>query len=286
ASEVTRANPGYTLHSEEPKNAQEKLVDRIAAGRVAGGHDLERRTERLGLNFDARHTVVICLRGVLGTGNGHQPLQAVAPVDRLKLAFELSCEELRLPMISQTGRTLRVRGVVGLSTAEDVETLQRLGILIRQKLSGIGHGVRLAAIGLARHGDQPWELREAFEGAQRAALVSEVVGGAARWADKLGSLGILAEGVTHSDEVSRPLINDETAKFLQAMLESGWNKAYAATSLHVQRQTIYRRLESISSSVGLDLQTPEGQLEASLLFWSHRISKLVSADGNRWLPPC
>jgi PucR family transcriptional regulator, purine catabolism regulatory protein len=60
---------------------------------------------------------------------------------------------------------------------------------------------------------------------------------------------------------------------LEALCDSGGRRALAARSLHLNRQTIYRRLERIEGLLGVDLGDAETLLRLGVAVRARRILK-------------
>ena len=56
---------------------------------------------------------------------------------------------------------------------------------------------------------------------------------------------------------------------LQALCQEGWRKSDAARALHLNRQSLYPRLERIEQLLGVDLESHEDRLALELALWLH-----------------
>lgn len=268
--------------SDSEDMARSALVQRLAQGRIANGQELRRHALRVQQNFSGRQLLMICVRARIVDSTSTQTATAEAAAMRLRTALRLTCSELGVPQLLQTGRSIRVRGVIGVREGEDQRLIRTLYGRLEKTLQRMSSDLVLSGFGVSHTGEDSWEMQRSLESAQRAALLSALSAGQIRWADRLGGLAFLAEGVMRlgAHEIR---LDEQSAERLGALSAAGWNKSAAAQRLRVRRQTLYRFIDVMSRRLGVDLSTPAGQADATLLYYAHRLDLLAKGDGERWV---
>lgn len=263
--------------------ARSALVQRLAQGRLANGQELRRHALRVSQDFAGRELLMVCVRGrVTETSPTSPPPTSEAAAMRLRTAVRLTCTEMGIPHLLQTGRAIRVRGVVGVRQGEARRVVRALRGRLDKTLHRMADDLAIGGVGVAHTGEDSWEMQRSLESAQRAALLSALSAGEVRWADRLGGLAFLAEGVMRLG-AHQIRLDEQSAERLGVLSAAGWNKSAAAQQLGVRRQTLYRFIDVMSRRLGVDLSTPAGQADATLLYYAHRLDLLAKGDGDRWV---
>jgi DNA-binding NarL/FixJ family response regulator len=148
-------------------------------------------------------------------------------------------------------------------------------------LSPAGIVLDAAATGLHRSSLEPPALRQAFEAAERAALVAHALGRRVVRADETGPFDPVAAAVLAGRQLG-PALSPRDERLLEALVDSGFSVAAAARRLGVARQTVYKELQRAETRLGLRPLDPGAQAEISLRLIAHRMQQAVEADGTGW----
>ena len=233
-----------------------RLLRLVADGRIGSTASLRNGARSAGVDLSRAGLVAVVLRGVRRTG-GLQGVTAPA-------------------LIEHTGngraRMLVAAGAIGATPAFDREL---------ERLIGDGDDAVAGAGGIARRGDDPWELRAALADADRAALVAAATGGGIRDATLLGPLGVVA-GAVLAGELSGPMLPERDRAALEALVDEGLSVAAAARRLRVSRQTLYARLRRSAARLGRDPLDAGGRADLVLRVAGDRMLRSVAEHGARW----
>jgi hypothetical protein len=131
------------------------------------------------------------------------------------------------------------------------------------------------AVGIDARGGEPWQVRDALAGAERACLVAAAAGPAVRVGSKLGGLGSVARDAL-AGEVVAARFDEAGLRLVEALVATGWSKAAAARRLRMSRQRLYERLAAESARHGLDFDLPQTRVEVALEVWAARMSELAA----------
>jgi purine catabolism regulator len=263
--------------------ARSALVQRVAQGRIANAQELRRHAARVHQDFSGRDLLTICVRAQQQTpATASTAPSGQSAAGQLRVALRQTCTELAVPSLLEAGRAVRVRGIIGVRPDEVARTVNRLRERLQAHIGRMSAELAIAGIGLAVTGSDAWDMQRSLDGAQRAALLSALGTGEVRWADRLGGLAFLAEGVMRLG-AGETRLDEQSAARLGALSRAGWNKSAAAADLGIRRQTLYRFIDTMSRRLGVDLSSPAGQADATFLYYAHRLDQLAAGDGERWV---
>ena len=124
-------------------------------------------------------------------------------------------------------------------------------------------------------GGEPWQLKEALAGAERACLVAAAAGPPVRLGGELGALASIARDALAGLRIESRF-DEAGLKTVEALVAAGWSKSAAARSLGIARQRVYERLASLSARHGLDFDRPQTRVELALEVWAARMGELVA----------
>jgi len=130
------------------------------------------------------------------------------------------------------------------------------------------------AIGIDSRGGEPWQVRDALAGAQRACLVAAATGTSVRHGSELGALGGVARDVLAGDRVE-PRFSDSEAHLVESLVATGWSKSAAARRMRISRQRLYERLAALAARHRLDPDLPQTRVELSLEIWALSMAELA-----------
>lgn len=248
--------------------ARAGLISDIWRGRWVSAHEVMARARSLGAELLDGSLVAI----VVEVTEPSRPMgDASDPIERRRIR-EVVLHAIRGAMEASGLTSLtaivgeRLVGIVGLpSGPQDRATLDAVGASAAEQISEQLPGVE-AVIGVSREAT-PETLRRALTEASEAAAYGVRVGhrpGIHRFED-LGLLQLLVH-LSDGPELSRfveaelgPLLDRDAAarthllETLRAYLDSGGHKAAAARALHLERRSLYYRLEKIEQLLGKDV---------------------------------
>lgn len=217
------------------------LVNRLMLGDITGEAFIARAL-KLGKDLRRRRLVAVWTEGD----------RTDPPAERLKAAGQ----KLKLTIVTADAGDAAV-AVCGLRSPRDPALLRDF-LGSRPGVSGISRICGAADLGTA--------VRQAKSA---AAVATNQIGPSTLLFDELGVLRLLvplAQGpeLAHyvEDELGALLSHDASSSHpllptLRTFVACGGNKSNAAAELHVQRRTLYYRLERISSLLNKDLDDPE-----------------------------
>ncbi len=191
-------------------------------------------------------------------------------------------------MLSATRRALEDEGCIGISTVDSDEVLAVVGVLqtseaddADEALDRVGRrvcallpdlaGGLTATVGVSREAPSALGLAHAFEEAREAVLYGKSVR-MSPGVHHFQNLGVdsLILRLRDSAELSRfveaelgPLLDHDAKRSLQllptlqAFLEQGRNKSAAAKALHLERRSLYHRLDKIAVLLGREVEDTE-----------------------------
>jgi hypothetical protein len=134
----------------------------------------------------------------------------------------------------------------------------------------------VTAVGFDSRGGEPWQVRDALAGAERAQLVAAAAGPAVRRGSELGALAGIARDVLAGERI-QPRFDEGTLAMVEALVATGWSKAAAARRLGISRQALYERIASLRARHGVDPDLPQTRVELALEVWAVRMSELAEA---------
>jgi hypothetical protein len=132
----------------------------------------------------------------------------------------------------------------------------------------------VTAVGYDSRGTEPWQVRDALAGAERACLVAAAAGPAVRRGSELGALGGVARDVLAGERVE-PRLDESGLALVEALVATGWSKAAAARRLRISRQALYERIATLKARHGLDPDLPQTRVELALEVWAVRMGELA-----------
>ena len=260
-------------------HARSTLISDIARGKVVATGEILRRARGLGADLAGKTLtgLVVEVRGI----GGKEPNPDLSEHDR---------QRLRMRVLDETRRTLAEAGCTGLSGLEGDrvlallglpagrpprEVLEQIGVCACRRIEALDEEMSLV-VGFSRT-----SMRPVFGRLLTQAMEAATFGASAdRWqVHHFGELGVhhllarLAEGPELSSfvesELSPLLEHDATAKVallptLAAYLEHGGRKAATARVLHLERRTLYFRIDRIEKLLGRNLEDREVQLRLHL----------------------
>jgi purine catabolism regulator len=219
-----------------PSAERARLLQRLAEGRAGSAADVIRRARSVGVDLSRATLWAIHVHGSL---------------ERL--------ERMGLDALVDGRQALvAVRG--------DLDPAALGRDLLRRRAA--------TAVGIDSRGNEPWQLRDALGGAERACLVAAAAGPGVRHGSELGALGAVAHGVLQGDRLE-PRFDDGSLRLVEALVGTGWSKAAAARRLGISRQALYERLGALSALHGLDFDLPQTRVEVALDVWAVRMGELA-----------
>jgi hypothetical protein len=222
---------------DEPSAERARLLQRLAEGRAGTASDVVRRARSVGVDLSRAALWAVRARGSL------------AHLERLGVDA----------LVDGDTALVAVRG------DDDPWALAR--DLVRR---GAG------AIGIDSRGGEPWQVRDALAGAQRACLVAAATATAVRHGSELGALGGVARDVLAGERVD-PRFSDAEAQLIESLVSTGWSKSAAARRMRISRQRLYERLSALAARHRLDPDLPQTRVELSLEIWTLRMDELAHA---------
>ena len=133
----------------------------------------------------------------------------------------------------------------------------------------------VTAVGYDRRGTEPWQVRDALAGAERACLVAAAAGPPVRHGSELGALGGIARDVLAGERIE-PRLDEGTLAIVEALVATGWSKAAAARRLGISRQGLYERIATLRAATA---STPTCRRPASS--WPSRCGRCAWASWPR-----
>lgn len=261
-------------------HARSTLISSIARGTVVATGEIFRRARSLGADLEGKTLAGLVLE-LRGTG-GREPNPDLPEHDRQRVRMRV-LDEMRLTLSEARCTCLsglegdRVLALLGLPAGRRPrDVLEQVATSACRRVEALGADMALV-VGVSRP-----SVRPAFGRLLTEAMEAATFGlpGADRWrVHHFGELGVhrllarLAEGPELSSfvesELSPLLDHDATAKVpllptLAAYLEHGGRKAAAARALHLERRTLYFRIDRIEKLLGRDLDDREIQLRCHL----------------------
>ncbi len=214
-----------------------RLLQRLAEGRAGSASDVVRRARSVGVDLS---------RATLWAMHGRGTL----------VRLERSNHDV---LVDGQRALIAVRGST--DPAAIARELVRLGAV--------------TAVGLDARGGEPWQIREALAGAERASLVAEAAGPPVRHASELGALAAVAGEILAGTRVESRF-DDAGLRTVEALVASGWSKAPAARRLGIARQRLYERLASLSARHHVDFDLPQTRIELALEVWAARMTEIAA----------
>ncbi len=250
------------------------LIADIIRGNVFSESDLFLRARALGCDLRGRRLAALAVDADDFAGY----------VKRQQLD-EAEIQQVKQTMLSVTRRAMEEEGCICISTVDSdevlavvglpeaggpYESLDRLGGRIYQLLPGRAGGLT-GTVGVSREAPTALGLAHAFEEAREAVLYGKSVrrGPGVYHFENLGVDSLILR-LRDTAELSRfveselgPLLDHDAMRSLhlmptlQAYLDHGRNKSAAAKALHLERRSLYHRLDKIAKLLGRDLQDME-----------------------------
>ena len=220
---------------EEPSAERARLLQRLAEGRAGTASDVVRRARSVGVDLSRASLWAVRARGSL------------AQLERLAVDA----------LVDGDTALVAMRG------DDDPWAIAR--DLVRR---GAG------SVGIDSRGGEPWQVRDALAGAQRACLVAAATGTPVRHGSELGALGGVARDVLAGDRVE-PRFSDSEAHLVASLVATGWSKSAAARRMRISRQRLYERLSALAARHRLDPDLPQTRVELSLEIWALRMAELA-----------
>jgi PucR family transcriptional regulator, purine catabolism regulatory protein len=263
-------------------NARASFISDIWRGRWVSAHDVVARARSLGAEFGSASMVALVVE-MIESGDPLMPVFDPSERRRTREAI-LAAITGALEGSPLTGLSAivgdRLVGIVGFPAERGLNAaLDGVGADVLERISRELPGVT-AVIGVSREAT-PETLRRALtEAGEAAAYGMRMAQGAAiHHFEDLGLhqlLGRLSDGPELSQFVETelgPLLERDAGRrssllqTLRAYLESGGSKAGAARALHLERRSVYYRLDRIEELLGKRLDEPATRLrlEVALL---------------------
>ncbi len=250
------------------------LIDDAVRGNVFSEADLFTRAQALGCDLRDRSLAAVAVDADA----------FAAYVKRLQLE-EAEIQQVKRAMLAATRRAIAEAGCVGISAMDSDEvlaivgvpgpdgvvgSLDRLGRRVRELLPEAADGLT-ATVGISRQIRSALGLAHAFQEARESVMYGKSVRGGAG-VFHFEDLGVdsLILRLRDTAELSRfvdaelgPLLEHDSSRSLRllptlrAYVEFGRNKSAAAKALHLERRSLYHRLEKIETLLGRDLQDVE-----------------------------
>ncbi len=220
---------------EEPSAERARLLQRLAEGRGGTASDVVRRARSVGVDLSRASLWAVRARGSL------------AQLERLGVDA----------LVDGDTALVAMRG------DDDPWAIAR--DLVRR---GAG------AVGIDSRGGEPWQVRDALAGAERACLVAAATATPVRHGSELGALGGVARDVLSGERVD-PRFSDSEAHLVESLVATGWSKSAAARRMRISRQRLYERLSALAARHRLDPDLPQTRVELSLEIWVLRMAELA-----------
>jgi purine catabolism regulator len=250
------------------------LIADILRGNVFSETDLFVRARSLGCDLRGRRLVALAVDA-----------DDFAGYIKREQLDEPEIQGVKRAMLAVTRRAIEDEGCIAISTVDSDEVLAVVGVpeassvfdvvdavgrRIREALPGRAGGLA-ATVGVSRDAPSALGLAHAFEEAREAVLYGKSVrtGGGVHHFENLGVDSLIlrlrdtAELWRFVEAELGPLLEHDARRSLQllptlrAYLEHGTNKSAAAKSLHLERRSLYHRLDKIMSLLGRDLDDME-----------------------------
>jgi purine catabolism regulator len=250
------------------------LIADILGGNVYSETDLFARARALGCNLRGRRLVALAVDA-----------DDFAGTIRRQQLDEAEIQQVKRTMLSVTRRAMEDERCIGISTVDSdeilavvggpeegdlYEALDRLGRRIHELLPGRAGGLT-GTVGVSRQAPTALGLAHAFEEAREAVLYGKSVrrGPGVYHFENLGVDSLILR-LRDTAELSRfveselgPLLDHDAKRSvhlmptLQAYLDHGRNKSASARALHLERRSLYHRLDKIAKLLGRDLRDME-----------------------------
>lgn len=250
------------------------LIADVIRGNVFSESDLLARARALGCDLRGRRLAAIAIDA-----------DAFADHTKRQQLDEEEIQRVKRTMLSVTRRVIEAEGCIAVSTVdsdevlgvvgapEDAdlpETLDRIGRRICELLPERAAGLT-ATVGLSREAPSALGLSHAFEEAREAVLYGKSVrrGPGVYHFENLGVDSLILR-LRDTAELSRfveaelgALLDHDARRSLHllptlaAYLEHGTNKSAAAKALHLERRSLYHRLDKVAGLIGKDLADAE-----------------------------
>ncbi len=279
ATDRAAAAVGLALYSERDaaglaESAREALIADIVQGRFASVQELLARARGLGADFEGRTLAAMIVDLVDPPGDAERAsasadpsrLRETVPAELRRAAADAGLTVLSA-MIGDRGMAL-----VAVPANDGERTLRALGAVVAERLAERLAGSRFS-IGLSRTAapdDLPRAITEAADAAAFGARPGE--GSAVNHYDDLGIQHLLAR-LSEGPDLARfveselkPLLDHDAARSsslvptLRMFLDLGGRKAEAARALHIDRRTLYLRLERIEKLLGRSLDDADARV--------------------------
>ena len=221
---------------EVPSADRARLLARLAEGRAGSAADVVRRGRSVGVDLS---------RATLWAVHAHGSLARL--------------EQLDLDALVDGGRAL-------VAARGDLDPMALARDLLRRG--------SVTAVGLDTRGGEPWQIKEAMTGAERASLVAAAAGPPLRLGSELGALGWIARDALAGERIESRF-DEAGLRTVEALVASGWSKAAAARRLGIARQRLYERLASLSARHDLDFDRPQTRVELAIEVWAARMGELA-----------
>ncbi len=250
------------------------LIADVLRGSLFSEGDLFARARALGCDLRERRLVALAVdaddfAGWIRRSQMDEP--EIQGVKRAMLAVTRQAIDAEGCLGISTVDSDEVLAVVGVAAGSDPSaTLEAVGRRIVDALPGVAGGLS-ATVGISREANSALGLAHAFEEAREAVLYGKSVrmGGGVHHFENLGVDSLILR-LRDTAELSRfveaelgPLLEHDARRSVQllptlrAYLEHGTNKSAAAKSLHLERRSLYHRLDKIMSLLGRDLEDVE-----------------------------
>ncbi len=220
---------------EVPSAERARLLQRLAEGRAGSSADILRRARSVGVDLS---------RATLWAFHGRGGL---ARLERMGLDA----------LVDGPRALVAVRG--------DLDPAALARDLVRRDVTAVGYDTR---------GTEPWQVRDALAGAERACLVAAAAGPPVRHGSELGALGGIARDVLAGERIE-PRLDEGSLAVVEALVATGWSKAAAARRLGISRQGLYERIAALRGRHGVDPDLPQTRVELALEVWAVRMGELA-----------
>ena len=252
------------------------LVADILQGRYASSTEILRRARAVGANLDGRTLACLAIilpltRGILGEPAVGDPRGGELPPEVLRTVRDVVRAARCTALMALDGARILI--VVRVSEEQEArEVLTGLGEAV---LGRIDTRFGMKAVAGATTGASAGTLRRGLENALEAAAFG-VQDGSVSYFDDLGVrhlLRLLSEGpeLAHFVESTMKPLLDHDAKTssrlvptLRAYVDHAGSKSATARSLHIDRRTLYHRLERIERLLGRSLDGADANLELAI----------------------
>ncbi len=246
------------------------LIADILRGNVFSESDLFVRARALGCDLRTRRLVALAVDADDFAGY----------IKRQQLD-EAEIQEVKRTMLAVTRASIEDEGCIGISTIDSDEVLavvgvqeaadpygsvERVGQRVCDLLPGRAGGLT-ATVGMSREAPSALGLAHAFEEAREAVVYGKSVrrGPGVHHFENLGVDSLILR-LRDTAELSRfvetelgPLLDHDAKRNLHLLptLRAGRNKSAAAKALHLERRSLYHRLDKIAALLGRDLEDVE-----------------------------